>query len=324
VQTSSLDLNLLVVLDAVLDEGGVSAAARRLHLSIPATSRALGRLRRALDDPLLVRSGRGLVPTAKALELRSRVHTIVSNARSLLEPSDGVLAGLDRSFTVLADDPALILLGVPLVIRLRAEAPDVTVRFLPAAPDGEHGAALRAGLADLEIRLNARRAPDLHGDGLLRDRLVGIVRTAHPLAADAVTAEGLAAAEHLEISGQGHLTGPLDRLLEERGLRRRVVASVPTASAGLLAVLDSDAVAVVPALVAERFGPSLAIRAFEIPLPVKPIRLNQLWHSRHNADGPHRWLRGCLHDVAEEIAHGIARRPPASGAADTAGASARG
>src|SRR5258707_14504240 len=98
-QVSSVDLNLLVVLDAILDESSVTAAARELHMSVPAVSRTLGRLRRALDDPLLLRAGRGLAPTAKASALRPRVHALVLEARALTAPpAAGDPGTLRRSF----------------------------------------------------------------------------------------------------------------------------------------------------------------------------------------------------------------------------------
>ncbi|WP_261567344.1 LysR substrate-binding domain-containing protein [Frankia gtarii] len=289
----SVDLNLLVVLDAVLAEGSVSAAARELHLSIPATSRALGRLRRALDDPLLVRSGRGLTPTARALALRPRVHALVQEARLLTAGTAAAdeVSTLRRSFAVLADDVALALLSGRFLAGIRADAPGVTVRFLAPDPARGHGVALREGLADLELRVNARRDPDLRGQGLLRDQLVGIVHPRHPLAASPVTAEDLAGADHLEISDQGELTGPLDALLQARGLHRKVVASVPTVLAALLTLLDSDLVAVAPALLAARHAQALGLHAFAIPVPLKGIRVSQLWHPRHDADPTHAWLR---------------------------------
>ncbi|HVE85240.1 MAG TPA: LysR family transcriptional regulator, partial [Myxococcales bacterium] len=144
------DLGLLVTLDALLQEGSVTRAARRAGLSTPAMSHALARIRQKLQDPLLVRSGRGMVLTPRAEALRARVHTVVTQARQALEPERPfVPAELARAFVVHATDYVLAVLGLAVDRLLREEAPGVSVRFVPNTPDDP--ALLRDGGSDLAV-----------------------------------------------------------------------------------------------------------------------------------------------------------------------------
>src|SRR5262249_17459457 len=144
------DLALLVTLDALLQEGSVTGAARRVGLSTPAMSHALARIRLRLGDPLLVRSGRGMVLTPRAEALRPRVHTVVSEARQVLEPERPFApAQLQRAFVVHATDYVLAVLGLAVDRILQGEAPLVSLRFVPNTPDDP--ALLRDGGSDLAV-----------------------------------------------------------------------------------------------------------------------------------------------------------------------------
>src|SRR6202034_4360281 len=154
-KVSALDLNLLVVLDVVLEEGSVSRAAARLNMSVPAVSRALGRLRATLGDPLMVRSGRGLQPTATALELKPRVRALVDQAHALMDTGTAAPHALNRTFTVLAPPEAVASAGAFLLDRIAMQAPGVQLRFLAAGPGTDEAEAVRDGTADLAISVNA-------------------------------------------------------------------------------------------------------------------------------------------------------------------------
>lgn len=148
---SKLDLNLMVALDALLTEGSVGGAAERLHLSSPAMSRTLARIRKALGDPVLVRSGRAMAPTPRALALRAEVREIVERAQAVFTPVGELEpATLQRTFTLLADDALLTLIGMRLLERLRQEAPGVCLRLIPEGPGDS--LVLREGGADLRAR----------------------------------------------------------------------------------------------------------------------------------------------------------------------------
>ncbi|MGW6867345.1 LysR family transcriptional regulator [Streptomyces sp. NPDC054904] len=300
-----LDLNLLIALDALLEEGSVGGAADRLNLSSPAMSRTLARIRRALGDPVLVRSGRVMVPTPRALALRAEVHEVVSRARAVFTPAGEIdPARLERVFTVQADESLVVRLGAPLLTRIRAEAPGVSLRFLGEGPQDVQ--YLREGLADLELGNVTDPSPETRIEPLLADRFVGVARAGHSLLDGAVTVDRFASADHLNYSRRGRFTGPIDTALADQGLARRVVAVYPTFASALLALLDTDLVGIlgdrVHSATARRFG----LATFPVPLDLPTLELSLAWHPRYAADPAHAWLRGLLREVVRDELGGAA------------------
>jgi DNA-binding transcriptional LysR family regulator len=295
---SRMDLNLLAALDVLLEERSVGAAADRLHLSAPAMSRTLGRIRTALDDPVLVRAGREMVPTPRALAVQAEVHELTERARALFRPAGRIdPATLTRTFTVQANEAVAAILSVPLLSRVGREAPHVTLRLIGEGPV-DHD-PLRKGVADLEVGVITDPAPETRVRPLLEDHFVGVVRPGHPLLAGKITLARFAAADHLIVSRRGRLQGPIDALLNERGLARRVVATVPTHTMSLFLTADTDLVGMVGRRLAAPFVERIGLVTFEIPLPLEPLRVQQAWHARFDADGAHQWLRQV---VREELA----------------------
>lgn len=293
---SSLDLNLFVALDALLDEGSVGGAAQRLHTSAPAMSRTLARLRRMLDDPILVRAGRVMVPTPRALEMKSGVHELVEQGRRLMSPTEqSDPATLRRTFSVQIGDLLSNAIGARLVARIRGEAPGVTLRFV--GDSHEDTDALRDGSVDLELGQMRRTHPETHIEGLFSDRMVGVVRAGHSLDGKRVTLARFAAAEHVVASRRGRLTGPIDDLLAEHGLRRRVAVCTPSALASFHLIQNSDLVGIAPLVITRDTLDAFGLRTFEIPLALPTLDLSVAWHPRHDADAAHRWLRQCVRDA---------------------------
>src|SRR4029079_18894978 len=181
------DLNLLVTLDVLLAEGSVARAAQRLRLSPSAMRRALARLRETTGDPLLVRAGRGLVPTPRALELRERVGQLVQDAEAVLRPAEKTdLARLKRTFTLRTSEGFVETFGPALLARIAAEAPGVRLRFVQK-PDKD-SAPLRDGSGDLQTGVvGPETGPELRAQSLFRDRHIGVVRHGHPLGEGEVT-----------------------------------------------------------------------------------------------------------------------------------------
>ncbi len=177
---STPDLNLLVPLDVLLAEGSVARAARRLRLSPSAMSRTLARLREATGDPLLVRAGRSLVPTPRAIELRAHVAGIVQEAQQALRPVATLdLARLVRTFTLRTSDGFAESFGAPLLARVAKDAPRVRLRFVTKSD--KESAPLRDGTVDLETGVvEASTGPELRAQGLFHDRFVGVVRNGPP------------------------------------------------------------------------------------------------------------------------------------------------
>jgi DNA-binding transcriptional LysR family regulator len=297
-EMESLDLNLVAALDALLTTNSVTEAAELLHTSAPAMSRTLARLRRVVGDPLLVRAGRGLVPTPRALELRGEAREVVERARGLFAPSPSADPALvRRTLSLQAADVLVAGIAPALLARVRVDAPGITLRFWPDALEG--GAALRDGVTDLEVGVIDEQEPEVVVETVARLRMVGVVRADHPLAARNVTVDEFAAADHVVVSRRGKLRGPIDEALDAIGKRRRVVASVPTHAASLLLIRSCDVVGLAPAggpeSAAALFGGDalrvLGLRTFELPLELPPVVLAMAWHPRNTADRAHRWLR---------------------------------
>ena len=289
------DLNLLFTLDALLAEGTVARAARRLRLSPSAMSRSLARLREATGDPLLVKAGRALVPTPRALELRAQVGQVVRDGEAMLRPADGLdVARLVRTFALRTREGFVETFGVALVTRVRAEAPGVRLRFVPK-PDKDSG-PLRDGSVDLETGvIDSTTGPEVRVRTLFRDRFVGVVRDGHALAHGLVTADRFAAGEHVVVSRRPSGRGQLDEALTALGLERRVATVVDSFAAALALVRASDWITCVP----ERPPAGLrdGLHAFVLPVELPPMTVSLLWHPRLDADPAHRWLRGLVVDV---------------------------
>jgi len=287
------DLGMLVTLDVLLSEGSVARAARRLRLSPSAMSRALARLRRTMGDPLLVRAGRGLVATPRAVAIRESVGRVVREGEAILRPAEAPdLARLARTFTLRTSDGFVENFGPLLIARAAAEAPSVRLRFLLRA-DADDGASLRDGTVDLEIGIvRAATSPEVKVQALFRDRFVGVVRRGHALARGKVTLARYTAAKHVGILRRGSDRGPVDAALEALGLGRAMAASVGAFAAALALARASDFVATVPDRVTGNLRGGL--HSFPLPLAVPEITVSLLWHPRMEADPAHQWLRRCV------------------------------
>ena len=289
------DLNLLVTLDVLLAEGSVAGAGRRLRLSPSAMSRQLARLREATGDPLLVRAGRGLVPTPRAIELRERVGQLVDDGAAVLRPVEKLnLTKLVRTFTLRTSDGFAENFGPALLARIGKEAPGVRLRFVPK-PDKD-SAPLREGAVDLETGVvDATTAPELRTQPLFRDRYVGVVRKRHPLSKGQVTAAAYAGGRHIYVSRRGHDRGPIDDALAAMKLQRQVVTIVGGFAMAIALARGTDLIATVP----ERHTGNLraGMHSFRLPVSVAQMTVSLLWHPRLDADPAHRWLRKCVLEV---------------------------
>lgn len=293
------DLNLLVTLDVLLAEGSVARAARRLRLSPSAMSRALARLRAATGDPLLVRSGRGLVPTPRALELREKVGPLLMDVAAVLSPVETLdLKKLTQTFTLRTGDGFVETFGPALIARIGRDAPGAHLRFMQK-PDRDNS-PLRDGTVDLETGVaGAATGPELRTQSLFRDRFVGVVRKGHPLSRAKITPARYAKGHHVDVSQhvarQGLDAGPVDGALAAAGLEREIAIVVGGFSSALALARASDLIATVP----ERHTGNLRTGMFSFALPVAmpEISVSMLWHPRLDADPAHRWLRGCVRDA---------------------------
>jgi DNA-binding transcriptional LysR family regulator len=292
-----VDLNLLVGLDALLEQRSVQDAAAQLHLTPPAVSRTLGRLRAATGDALLVRNGREMVPTAHALALRDEVHELVQRAAAILEPARELdLTRLERTFTIRANDVLLAAFAPALLNLVTRDAPGVVLRLLGENPDDDNN--LSRGEVDLDVGSLPDRSASIASHIAGTDEMALVTRSGHPLTGTgtgtgtAPTIEQVADAIHIVVSRRGRLRGPVDEVLEARGLRRRVAAALPSFAAALAIVENSDTVCVLPRRLGVPEG--RALTPLPLPFSLRSVPAVVSWHHRHDSDPAHRWMRSTV------------------------------
>ncbi|WP_308014141.1 LysR family transcriptional regulator [Streptantibioticus parmotrematis] len=284
---------MLIALDALLEENSVAAAADMLHLSPPAMSRTLARIRKATGDDILVRTGRTMTPTPHALAMREETKALVARATALLTPVTALdLGTLDRSFTLRCHDALVTALAPALTAAISEAAPNVSIRFL-AEPSADL-ADLARGQTDLEVGAAAPERPEIVARNVGNDRMVAVMRTDHPLATSLLTPQRFADADHVTVSRRGRLTGPIDDALADLGLRRRVRASLPTSNAALELAARTTMLTAVAEQACRTAWTSLGLCARALPFDLPPVPVIVAWHRRYDTDPAHTWLRDQL------------------------------
>lgn len=295
----SYDLNLLLALDALLATGSVTAAAERMHLSTPAMSHALARIREAFGDEILVRAGRKLVPTPRAQALAEPVRQLLAQAEALRVQADADdLSAVRRRFVIRAPEGVLVGYGVGLSQQMTQRMPLSSLQVLPENHHDPTG--LREGRIDLDLGSGHRQDPELVVQALSDRNLLGVTAASHPLARGRVTVERFAAARHVEVATLPGEELAVDAALAARGLRRHVALVVPSFIAALLVCARLDLVACAPERTARAMGGALGLHVFALPLPLPTVPLRLAWHPRQDADPAHRWLRNTLLAVMME------------------------
>ncbi|GHG67813.1 LysR family transcriptional regulator [Streptomyces griseocarneus] len=290
------DMNLLPALDALLREGSVTGAAARMNVSPSAMSRTLGRLRRVLDDPLLVPAGRGLALTPRALELRPRVEAALAGALAALRPAQPVdIAAVRRRFTLRSNDGMAVVLGPGLTERVAREAPGIQLRILP---EGDEDPADLRDRVDLDLGHLPDLPHDVRHQDLARHHYVAVCRRDAPHADEPLTPKAFAAVPHITVSRRGRFHGVVDERLAAIGLTRRVLATVPTHLTACFLALRTDVLALVPDAVAAQAAEALPLAVREIPLDLPPVTTGMAWHVRLDTDPAHRWLRAAVARIA--------------------------
>lgn len=280
------DLNLLVILEAVLREGSISAAARRLNLTQPAVSQALSRARAMFDDPLMVRSGRGLKPTLRGLELRSELGDLLGRVGALIEGPGFDPGRARRSFTIATGDLGEAIVLPAALGRLTSAAPGCRFDIRPPRHDfGED-------IPDLILMGAAPPEGPWHAHDLFEDRFVHVAAKGHPSLNGHLTAKAFAALPQALVSPRGEGDwGPVDTALAAMRLRRNVRLTI-TRFAGLPAILaESGLVAAIPA----RYATLQSVRALcdvrPLPIEVPPFTIRMVWHRTRDADPAQQWFR---------------------------------
>jgi DNA-binding transcriptional LysR family regulator len=320
VRFDSLDLNLLRVFEALMEERSATRAGSRLGLTQSAISHALNRLRYVLKDELFVRGPDGMQPTERAAEIAPRLRQGLLQLQLALAPSEFVPEQTDRRFTIACTEYAGAVLIPPLIARLRHEAPHASLSILPS----NQGVAetLRCGRADLAIG-SFRRFPEwFESERLLRENRVWVLSADNPAASGKLTLERLAELPHLVVAATGEDeraiegyvvdhglermvtrsdAGVLQGALAARGLRRDIAVTMPHFLAALASVSQSDIAALLPRRLAIAFKDCYRLALFDLPYEAPSFEVMSLWH-RENGDQPAiAWLRQVVREVAAEL-----------------------
>ncbi|WP_284736038.1 LysR family transcriptional regulator [Dongia deserti] len=295
-----IDLNLLVALDVLLEERSVTRAADRLALTQPTVSAMLARLRDLFDDPLFVRAQRGLLPTPRSEALAPSLKEWLVEAHGLVAGESFNPATARFTASISANDYIQSALLVPLVRRLRREAPNV--RLAVRSAELCHGTMpFENGAIDLCIATTSEiPSRDLTSRPLYNEHYTCIVRKGHPLASARITLDQFCRFPHVAVSPtESQFTEPVDQALAQFGRKRQVVLSIPEFLILPEILATDDLIAVVPERVVR--GRMSGLRTFAPPVAVPEFSVVALWHQRVHTDPAHRWLRGLVAETAREF-----------------------
>ncbi len=297
-----IDLNLLVALDALLDERSVTRAAIRLGMSQPAASRALGRLRALFSDALLVDGPGGYLLSARAEDLRPALRQTLAGIGAMLEANAFDPAEATGSVRLLMTDLHAAVLAPRLIARLAVEAPGLDLDIL--APGPALMEALETDAADAVIGVIDEAPAGFRRRKLLDDRLVTFMREGHPAATRPFTLERYLALDHIVVSITGRGAAPVDDLLSAMGRSRRVRVRVPNFFAAVEIAACSDLVMTLPESLAQTAAGGSRFVMLPPPVDTGRFALNLLWHARHQDAPRHVWLRRLVVEAAEDSAKG--------------------
>lgn len=290
----NIDLNLLKALDALLDERSVTRAAERLSLTQPAMSGMLTRLRESFNDPLFVRSQRGVVPTQRALELGGPVKQMLADIAVLLTPTEFDPATATMTISIAATDYALQAVAVPFVLELKRRAPHIRVALLPIEHQHLH-TQLERGDIELVLLSPLNSPPDLHARRLYDEHYVCVMRADHPAAQAPLSLDEFCRLEHALFSYNGGcFSGVTDDALAKVGRKRQVMLSVKSFLVMTNIIRASDLIAVVPKRLVDNLE---GLVTQDTPLPVEGFALAAAWHPRTHKDPAHRWIRELLFEL---------------------------
>jgi DNA-binding transcriptional LysR family regulator len=303
----NLDLRLLRVFDALISEGNVTRAGIRLHLTQSAISQALAKLREEARDPLFIRVGGAMRPTAKALAMSEPIKEALSMVTQAFE----VAAGFDpasavQSFRIATTDHTLMLLLPRLAKHIGQLAPGIHLAALTMGHE-QGFAQMRDGHVDMLIaNFAVTRIPDsFHLSPLFSDKFIVIARHGHPRLHAGMTTADYAREEHIVVAPRGLWDpGPIDRVLEREGLTRNIRIMVPHYSVVPLVVADTDLIATVPASVT--LGSLSGVQSFRPPQALPNFKVEMVWDERHHHDPGHRWLRTLISELGKGMIQEVA------------------
>jgi DNA-binding transcriptional LysR family regulator len=310
-----LDLNLLRVFDAIFQARSVTIAASNLHLTQPAVSKQLNRLREVLDDPLFVRTNDGMAPTPRAEAIAGPIHKALSEVRGIVEQELGFdPAASDRTFRVFMSDVGQMVLLPRLLELIAREAPKVSVHTVQVPVSRLRGIALESGDVDLAVGYFEEFEGSMHRQVLFEEHYVGMVRSGHPTIRDALTFEQFLHTPQLVYhptgGGHGSQESYVDKAFWAAGVERRVAVRVAHAMGITSMVSNTDLLVVVPRRLALACEALTDVAIFDLPIDVPSFSIAQYWHDRFHGDPGNRWLRGLFVNLYGSQSSEVAQRAP--------------
>lgn len=293
------ELQLLYVFDAIMTERSVTRAADRLAMTQPAVSNAISRMRQIWNDPVFVRKGRNIEPTSYALSLWDQVNGPMYDLANAVSATQFDPATAKRTFRIAATDVTVELIWRQLIELLEQEAPGVDVHAVPYTPEGAY-TLLREAHVDLAVGLVNQHDRSLRSTWLFDAGYKLAMRSGHPLAGKPVTLDDFLAAKQLMVSMSGEAYGPVDQFLDQKGLSRRISATVNHFSIVPELLRTSDLIAAIPELISRDCGFSRGLWMADLPFEVDPASLYVIWHSRHNRDPGVLWIRNHIERFIRE------------------------
>lgn len=295
-----IDLNLMVFLDALVREKSVTRAAERVGITQPAMSNALKRLRRVLDDPLLVRTARGMEPTQRALALQRPLQSALEQIETALTPPPAFdPRATHRLFTVMITDYAASVLLPAVTAHLSAAAPNATLNLLGS--DAESLKAVERGEVDFVIDRFDTLPESFRSRLLWSDRFVCVLRKDHPALADGLSLEAYLELDHILITRTGIGLGQSDEVLAQRDLYRRITVFTRHYQLPARLVAESDLCATLPSRVAQTQARHLPIAIVAPPIDLPVIQIRMVWGPVTHYDRAHQWLRGVIGGAVEQL-----------------------
>lgn len=297
IKLAALDANLLVALDALLQESNVTRAAKRVGVTQSAMSQTLARLRHQFDDPILVKYGRHMAPSAFGLRIKARLQNAIAELEAVVadRPAFDETTASNR-FVIASVDYLSIVLFPALTRAVAARAPsiDLAVHALDAASIAPQ---LQAGIVHLYLGVLGQTERALVTKPLFQDRFRVVVRRGHSLS-DAMSLEAYAAASHVLVSPRREAGSVVTRALAELGHARRIAIEVPYFSLVPALLAESELVATLPERLAEHFADEHPVDLLEPPLALRDIQVGMAWHPTFDADPAQLWLRDVVAEVA--------------------------
>ncbi|MBB6521472.1 LysR family transcriptional regulator [Pseudoteredinibacter isoporae] len=295
----NIDLNLLVVLEALLEECHITRTAQRLNMSQPAVSRALGRLRQQFDDPLLLRSNEGYQLTPVARSLRLKLDTLMTGVEAFYDSGCYNPSSAEIEITIVTMDDCLSLFLPAIYKRLQQQAPGIKLKL--GCQWGSTLESLEEGKADFLIEAVPDLGSSFHSVPLYSSPWVAVMSADHPLALKKLSVKQYAACKHGMVSVTG--TGPslIDKILERQGYQRVVDLRIPHFVAIPNLLLGTDLVFTIPKALADQYAQQSDIVCKPLPIKVPPLRYSLAWHHRNHRDQLHTWVRGQIMEACSDL-----------------------